>query len=364
MRDFQKLHPNSKPKEDNRESDYCESQMNIDDDEIFSNANDRTGTCIIYAVAQFLAVILSSGKVSLSAWQSIAANANVLVDIILENISKDLQRLDVIDKTAIENIVNQYKSPCNMLPTKYKLDNFMAREGFLIRPTDIVLDSDIFYHSKNSVPTHKIRPIRMQYVPIKSTLQNTLKIPGMLYSIVNSQKRDGVNIQHYRDGLQFADANKNVILINIYFDEIETGNALGSKSGKHKLAQFYFSIIDMPPHMLGSVSNYFLLACLKSEDFKMLKNANSVMEYIVKELKLLWTEGIDISDIPSSRDLGIEGNRIKIRLAQLVGDNLGMHTILGFSEGLMPIIHVVGVSVNENLVRYLRLNCMLYTVTL
>lgn len=309
----------------------------VDDSEKFSLALPTKGSkyklSIPLAVAQFISVILSSGKISLSQWQNIAANANVLINVILENILTDFKNEPYYDHSFKTKIL-KYQDPCNIIPTKYKLDKLMKNEGFLVPSKEITLDSDLYYRNKKQVQLQVFKPIKMQYVSIKSNLISIFKIPGMLESILTNQKRSN-ELTHYRDARQFKDEDPNVVLINIYYDDIETCNPLGSKAGKQKLAMFYMSIIDMPAHMLGQKANYFLLASLKTEDFKLLKNANSVMKTIVDELKDLWVNGLSLDEFPVSRDLGIQGSlkTVKVRLAQLVGDNLGLHTVLGFSEG-------------------------------
>lgn len=98
-----------------------------------------------------------------------------------------------------------------------------------------------------------------------------------------------------------------------------------SKSGKHKLANFYYTLLDMPAHYLSSVDNIILLCSLKQQDLK-LSSANSVLQVVVNELQDLWVNGIDFCQN------GVQRN-VKIALAQISGDNLGLHSILGFSEG-------------------------------
>lgn len=115
------------------------------------------------------------------------------------------------------------------------------------------------------------------------------------------------------------------MFLNLYYDDAEVANPLGSKSGKHKLANFYFSILNLPQHYNSKLENIILVASLKTEDLK-LCSPNAVIRIIVNELLQLWKEGVAIHH-------NGEQINIKIVLAQLSGDNLGLHTILGFSEG-------------------------------
>lgn len=67
------------------------------------------------------------------------------------------------------------------------------------------------------------------------------------------------------------------------------------------------------------------MASLKSADLK-LSSPNSVLKVIVNELEDLWANGINFNN-------NGEEISIKVALAQVCGDNLGLHCILGFSEG-------------------------------
>jgi hypothetical protein len=117
----------------------------------------------------------------------------------------------------------------------------------------------------------------------------------------------------------------NTIFISLYCDEAEMANPLGSKSGKHKLMNFYYSILDMPSHFQSSMLNLPLLISVKGEDFKS-SSSNSILKFIVDELKELWDKGISFK-------IDEKVNHVKVCLSQICGDNLGLHALLGFSEG-------------------------------
>ncbi|KYM97728.1 hypothetical protein ALC62_11588, partial [Cyphomyrmex costatus] len=67
--------------------------------------------------------------------------------------------------------------------------------------------------------------------------------------------------------------NKTVFPIFIYFDDYETGNTLGSHSGKNKLGAVYFSLSSIPQELKSSLTNIYLFALFKSEDRKNFGNA-------------------------------------------------------------------------------------------
>lgn len=112
------------------------------------------------------------------------------------------------------------------------------------------------------------------------------------------------------------------IQIEIFFDDFEICNPLGSKTLSHKIGGFYFSICNLPPHFNSNLNNIHLLALCYSEDIKNF-GINSVLEVIVKDLRILETEGfyIEVIEYP-----------IKGTLAILSHDNLGGSMLYGMVE--------------------------------
>jgi len=80
--------------------------------------------------------------------------------------------------------------------------------------------------------------------------------------------------------------NKIVFPIFIYFDDYETGNALGSHSGKNKLGAVYFSLPSIPQKLKSSLTNIYLFELFKSEDRKTFGNA-AVFGKLISEIRVL-----------------------------------------------------------------------------
>lgn len=173
----------------------------------------------------------------------------------------------------------------------------------------------------------KYRPVVMQYIPIQKTIAQLLEKPGFFAALERNKSFTGEIYSSFREGSLFNEKvyPKETVFINLYCDEAEMANPLGSKAGKHKLMNFYSSFLDLPAHFQASISNIPLLASLKSEDFKS-SSANNILKFIIDELKELWENGITFT---------VDGKQhnVKISLSQICGDNLGLHALLGFSEG-------------------------------
>ncbi|RXG58181.1 hypothetical protein Avbf_09741 [Armadillidium vulgare] len=120
--------------------------------------------------------------------------------------------------------------------------------------------------------------------------------------------------------------SKYVFPICIYFDEFETGNALGSKAGIHKLGAVYVTLKCFPPELDSQLENIFLVQPFYSHD--RIQYGNKVtFSPLINDLKTLEETGIIV----------IKGtSRIKAHfiLGLIIGDNLGLHSILGFIRKL------------------------------
>ena len=61
---------------------------------------------------------------------------------------------------------------------------------------------------------------------------------------------------------------KNVLPLFISFDDYETGNALGSHAGVHKVGATYVSIPCFPPEYQATLSSIFIALLFYSSDRK------------------------------------------------------------------------------------------------
>ena len=106
------------------------------------------------------------------------------------------------------------------------------------------------------------------------------------------------------------------IPIVIYQDDCETVNPLGSKTAVHRLGCI--------EHLLSSLQSHFLLAVYKSLDAKTY-GLDTVLRPIVEEIQCLERDGITV-DTPSFQGV------VKFTVVQVVGDNLGLNAMLGYTE--------------------------------
>ncbi|XP_031359139.1 uncharacterized protein LOC116182736 [Photinus pyralis] len=118
--------------------------------------------------------------------------------------------------------------------------------------------------------------------------------------------------------------DKNMFPLYLYFDDFESCNPLGSKSGIHKIGAVYISLAGVPPLYSSTLDNILLAQLFYSSDRTEFGN-KKVFTNLIQELKYLETNGICVSTKSGKY-------QIYFTLFAILGDNLGLNAILGFNE--------------------------------
>lgn len=115
----------------------------------------------------------------------------------------------------------------------------------------------------------------------------------------------------------------NVLPISVA-DDFQTGNTLGSHSDTNKLCGVYISFPFLPPHCQTSLYSIFYALLFYFKDRTKFGN-NAVFRKLIDELKHLETEGVQL-DLPDKRII------VYFKLGVIIGDNLGLRSVLSFTE--------------------------------
>ncbi|XP_065681041.1 uncharacterized protein LOC101236011 [Hydra vulgaris] len=296
---------------------------------------------VSHAALKFLMSLQSSSSISLSVSQFIMDSLNELLKDIINYL---LAKTDVVLKTyrcdaatfnTLSEEFNNWKNPFKGIDTHYKMLNYLKVKGLYVEPEAHSI-GDRWDVKRDRSTKQKMQVCvknKFYLIPIEKTLKLVLRQPETWKILkrnnesANDIAEDWLDGKHGRQLKTYAKhyfPNSIHVFIQIYFDEVETTNPLGSKTGIHKLGAFYFTIKNFPPAANSALSNIHLLALAHSEDIKRY-TTDTVMEVIVQQLKDLHDEGFTVF---------CDGKEINIRcfLTQVVGDNLGLHAILGYKE--------------------------------
>ncbi|RXG52474.1 hypothetical protein Avbf_10463 [Armadillidium vulgare] len=113
-----------------------------------------------------------------------------------------------------------------------------------------------------------------QHVPLSRILTKLFNLEGMLEKAASYMNdKNGTLLSDFKDGSLWEKKlrslrlkSKYVFPICIYFDEFETGNALGSKAGIHRLGAVYATLKCFPPKLNSHLENIFLVQLFYSHD--------------------------------------------------------------------------------------------------
>lgn len=203
------------------------------------------------------------------------------------------------------------------LDTEYKVN--LARDKLAVRlePKSFIVEYAQTFSKSDDTQNIFMKRTCAEVISISETFKTLFSVPTVLQTARNYLARAENDIMtDFKDGALAEDLPPHTFPFVLFFDELETGNALGSKKGIHKLGCIYASLRCFPTYMYSHLQNIFAIACIPS---KAMSSMSEIMTAIVDEIDSLEREGILI---------GTE--QIYFRFLGLVGDNLGQHQVLGF----------------------------------
>ncbi|XP_031780303.1 uncharacterized protein LOC100679989 isoform X1 [Nasonia vitripennis] len=225
--------------------------------------------------------------------------------LISEGISAD--KVDII----VKEIINEDPFlKCNVkLGSNYKRKKFYKENFDFIQPESLVIDKE--------------NQTYFSYVPIIETLKYTFQDKSIQHEILKKpEPRDKDVLFDFMDGTvykcnTFFNDNPDALKIILYQDAFEVVNPIGAAKKKHKILAVYMSIGNLPENLRSHVNTIKLVALCKEIDF----DCQKVYGKIVEDLKIIETTGIEVGE-----------KLLKGSLVHICGDNLGSHSLGGFTE--------------------------------
>lgn len=113
---------------------------------------------------------------------------------------------------------------------------------------------------------------KFMYVPILRTLESLFTNSELCHCfqqvkiIQDSIYRDINDGSYFKKHTLFG--HEHALQVQLYYDDFETANPLGSKKGIHKLGCVYFILRNLPPKLNSVLMNIHLETLFHSEDLK------------------------------------------------------------------------------------------------
>jgi hypothetical protein len=218
------------------------------------------------------------------------------------------------------------------IPSESKFFHELEKYGLLIQPYDHIIDVKTVF----GLEKHKKEEFTMKIVPLQKLLTKVFEINNFLIELVtymdsllsnkNNEIENIIQTNFWAEKLKANGNSENTLLIpiSVYFDDFDPLNALAGHAGAYQIGGIYFQIACLPPHLQSKLDFIFLLALFFSEDRKTYGN-HRIFKPVIDELNLLYDVGIKINFQ--------HYKSVKFITVLVVGDNLGLNSILGFTSG-------------------------------
>lgn len=243
----------------------------------------------------------------------------------ISNKMQDPQKREIIDK--LEN----FQSSFSEILSDHKRQKLLEKCGLLIRP------EAVFLGTREDLKDGKVIMKRMyaQYIPIDLLLKRFLESEGV-YDMIMSYHEYLLNTKNENELIHiiqtefWKNETKNyenciVLPLYLYEDAFEPGNPLRPTAGLHKLNGVYISVACLPPDIQSKLRNIFVAMLYYVQDLEKCSR-EIVFVRLVDCLKTLESEGIIVN---LKNNLKV---KVYFKLALIIGDNLGLNSIMGFVE--------------------------------
>jgi len=236
----------------------------------------------------------------------------------------------------ISSMFDLLLSPFSFIKTEHLRFKAFEEAGVLVKPDMVVIGQRLNDKLKLGRVIFEPKSVEMSDIPLKQVLKLVLETSNLFITIMNYMK----DLENTSDNCicSFTQSpiwlskltkhpNKIVLPIFLFFDDFEITNPLGSHSGSQKLGALYISLPCLPPELSSSINYIFLAGLFKSFDRTEFGNV-AIFKHIVDQLNFLENIGIVIN---------IKGSlyRVFFSLGLILGDNLGVHSVLGFTESFV-----------------------------
>lgn len=293
---------------------------------------NETGQHTQEMCASLIAKLQGCG-VATNVMKTVVENMEELVDELHSNVKEDVVKLlpnDEDMRRKFDDYFDSLENPFSKLNTETKWKKYFSEKWGTVEPVEIALGVRYDIRRNRTTGTYDQVPVtdKFVYIPLLETLKFIFTNQQICNHMVQPCEKTGI-YKDFCDGNYFRNhplfsVKPNSLQIQIFYDDFETGNPLGSK---HKVGSIYFVLRNLSPKIKSALMN--LLALFHTGDVKKY-GFNAILEPFVHDMKILECTGIEVpfSDEP------VHGT-----IAQVTGDNLGLHTLLGYVESFSTKCH-------------------------
>lgn len=252
---------------------------------------------------------------------------------------------------SLNTLENEFKNINDIFEsfgTEYLRFEYLKKSNSFISPEPFYIGNQTVLDNV-SVPGVKIKKDLGQKLSINQKLKMFLELPNVYQQILEyiaeeALPNSGVisSIIHgtlWKD-LETRFENKTFFPLLLFYDDFEPCNPLGSRAVIYKLGAVYITLSCLPPEYSSLLENIFLAQLTYTSDKEVYGN-KKIFSNLIEDLKCLEEDGINIV-------INNDEKKVYFPLILILGDNLGLNSVLGFSESFrVPITFVASVLLIE-----------------
>lgn len=290
-----------------------------------SNSNNKFDLLLKTFKNSILALVIgiySNSKLPVSSAQSLISDIQNLVIEPIVNIFED------VNETYATKL-NELRSELLLYSTEQRLTKILIKKGLYQMPKKELLNEySTEVMKKGKVVFGGVKEIAV-VSDVEFQLKSFLEIPGIYDTIAEYTKseNESSSISSYISGEHWGkkkEDDKETLAVDLYYDDFEVNNPIGSNTGTNTMCAFYFNLPNLPPYLRTRLNNIFLALLVEVKLLKCEKSLESCCILLNQIFNKLSTNGIQIN-------LNNKLKTIFFKIGIHKGDNLALNKILGFS---------------------------------
>ena len=289
---------------------------------------------------QYVAYINKNQNLNRRTVQNIINSTQNISEKIANYIAKemDVSSFEEKEKTKLLLILNRCANFLKSFNSEQKcLTRFKALKTY-VEPKSIVIGQRMEFKKHAIFQSIHHVPVTIQHIPLGKVLKLFFELPNVFnetMSYLNKLNKNTEIISNFVQGNYWKTRSiefngKVVVPIIFYSDDYENNNALGSHKGVAKTGAGYINIPCLPVSYQSKLENIFVYLLFNTIDRTVFGN-EIVFSHMLDELINLQKVGISL-DLPEGL------TNVFFELVLTTGDNLGQHSLLGFTESFNATI--------------------------
>ncbi|XP_055908809.1 uncharacterized protein LOC129943410 isoform X1 [Eupeodes corollae] len=235
-------------------------------------------------------------------------------------------------KTLFKGVNKSYaqaiQNPFKHISTEYKRINMLRENGLYFSSSSATIGNRLDYTNLENRTILQNITVKEKYISLKRYMIVFLENSSVFDHImeyINELKLETNSVSNvmqtafWKEKVTQYSPQCIVLPLLVYFDDFEVNNPLGSRNGYQKIGGVYVSFPFLSPLYRSKLENIFVTLLFHTLDKK--AYGNSVFRPLIDELKDLEINPLKISN-----------KQVFFVLVSCIGDNLGLNSMLGFTE--------------------------------